>query len=172
MLISLHTPCRICKYVNNFNKIWELMKIACYFLFSTVLNTLFNITDVYISSTRKNNNWIYINDPVQKFTYPWILIHCVVSWMVHDCFFCFVIVVHESCVGPEQLNCLLFFRKIPQLMHILWFSSIFCLFEPFPKVTVWFWDPSFHTEDNWGTHMQLLQKVQMLTDAPEGKTMH
>ncbi len=39
-------------------------------------------------------------------------------------------------------------------------------------MTVWFWDPSFHTEDNWGTHIQLLKKVQMLTDAPEGKTMH
>ncbi len=24
-------------------------------------------------------------------------------------------------------------------------------------MTVWFWDPFFHTEDNWGTHMQLLQ---------------
>ncbi len=36
-------------------------------------------------------------------------------------------------------------------------------------MTVWFWDPSFHTEDNWGTHMQLLQKIQTLTDAPEGK---
>ncbi len=35
-------------------------------------------------------------------------------------------------------------------------------------MTVW----SFHTEDNWGTYMQLLQKVQMLTDAPEGNTMH
>ncbi len=38
-------------------------------------------------------------------------------------------------------------------------------------MTVWFWDPSFHTEDNWGTQMQLLQKVQTLTDAPEGKTI-
>ncbi len=37
-------------------------------------------------------------------------------------------------------------------------------------MTVWFWDPSFHTEDNWGTHLQLLQKIQTLTDAPEGKT--
>ncbi len=34
---------------------------------------------------------------------------------------------------------------------------------------VWLWDPSFHTVDNWGTHMQLLQKVQTLTDAPEGE---
>ncbi len=27
-------------------------------------------------------------------------------------------------------------------------------------------------EDNWGTYMQLLQKAQELTDAPEGNTMH
>ncbi len=45
------------------------MKIACYFLFSTVLNKLFHITDVYIYSTRQNNNWIYKNGPIQKFTY-------------------------------------------------------------------------------------------------------
>ncbi len=45
------------------------MEIACYFLFSTVLNKLFHITDVYIYSTSQNNNWIYKNDPIQKFTY-------------------------------------------------------------------------------------------------------
>ncbi len=28
----------------------------------------------------------------------------------------------------------------------------------------------FHTEDDWGTHMQLLQKIQTLTDAPKEKT--
>ncbi len=39
-------------------------------------------------------------------------------------------------------------------------------------MTVLFWDPSFHTEDNWGTHMLLLQKIQTLTDAPEGETKH
>ncbi len=33
-------------------------------------------------------------------------------------------------------------------------------------MTVWVWDPSFHTEVNWGTHTQLLQKIQTLTDAP------
>jgi len=35
------------------------------------------------------------------------------------------------------------------------FSSIFCIFEPFPAVTVWFWDPSFHTEDNLETQARL-----------------
>ncbi len=35
-------------------------------------------------------------------------------------------------------------------------------------MTVWFWDPSFHTEDNCGTHLQPLQKIQTLTHAPEG----
>ncbi len=46
----------------------------------------------------------------------------------------------------------------------------FCVFEPFPTMTVRFLDPSFHTEDNWGTHLHLLQKIQTLTDAPEEKT--
>ncbi len=45
----------------------------------------------------------------------------------------------------------------------------FCVFELFSTMTIWFWDPYFHTEDNWGTHTQLLQKVWMLTSAPEGK---
>ncbi len=39
-------------------------------------------------------------------------------------------------------------------------------------MTVWFWGPSFLTEDNWWTHLQLLQKIQTLTDAPEVKNMH
>ncbi len=37
-------------------------------------------------------------------------------------------------------------------------------------MTVWFWDASFHTEDSWGTHIKLLQKIKTLTDAPEGET--
>ncbi len=41
----------------------------------------------------------------------------------------------------------------------------FCIFEPFPAVTVWFWDPSFHTEYNWGTQTQLLKKVQTCKNA-------
>ncbi len=54
-------------------------------------------------------------------------------------FFCLVIVVHESLVCLEQLNCLLFFRKILQVLHILWFFSIFCAFEPFPTMTFQQW---------------------------------
>ncbi|MCJ8750343.1 hypothetical protein PDJAM_G00262810, partial [Pangasius djambal] len=48
-------------------------------------------------------------------------------------FFCLVIVVHESLVCPEQVNCLLFFRKILQLPQILWFSSIFVYLNPFQQ---------------------------------------
>ncbi len=136
------------------------MKIPSYCLFNTVLNKLVHITDVYIFSTRQNNYRIYKNVPIQKFKYPWILIIiCVVSWMIHNFLFCVVIVVHESLVGPEQFNCLPFFREILQLLHILWFSSIFCIFEPFLTVTVWYWDPSFQTEGNWGTQTQLLQTI-------------
>ncbi len=60
-------------------------------LFNTVLNKPFHITDVYIFSTRQNNNWIHKNDPIQK----WILILCVISWMIHDCFY---ILWYCSCV--------------------------------------------------------------------------
>ncbi len=76
------------------------------------------------------------NDPIQKFTSPWIVILCVVSWMIYDCL-------------SWQFNCMLIFCKVLQVLHILRFSSIFCIFEPFPTVTVWF-GSSFHTEGNWG----------------------
>ncbi len=32
---------------------------------------------MFTCTPRQNNNWIYKNDPVQKFTYPWILILCI-----------------------------------------------------------------------------------------------
>ncbi len=79
VLIRLHTPCNMC--------IREIMKIACYFSFDTVLNKLFHLTDVHIYCIRQNNNLIYKNDPIQKFTYPWILILSVISWMIHNCFY-------------------------------------------------------------------------------------
>ncbi len=69
-----------------------------------------------------------------------------------------------------QLNWALFFRKILHVLQILQFSSTFCIFEPFLAVTVWFWDPYFHTEDNCGTQTQLLKKVQTFTDALQEET--
>ncbi len=58
------------------------------------------------------------------------------EWSTALCF-CLVIVVHESLVCPEQLNCLLFFRKILQVQQILWFSSIFVYLNPFQQ---WLYD--------------------------------
>jgi len=55
--------------------------------------------------------------------------------------------VYEFLVCPEQLNSPTFFRKILQVPQILRFSSIFCIFEPFTALTVWFWDPSFHSHE-------------------------
>ncbi len=55
--------------------------------------------------------------------------------------FCSVIVVHESLVCSEQLNCLLFFRKILQLTQILWFSSISVYLNPFQQ---WLYDFEIH----------------------------
>ncbi len=62
--------------------------------------------------------------------------------MIHRCFCLFkVIVVHESLVCPEQFNCLLFFIKNPSGPTNSLVFQYFCLFEPFPTMTVWFWDP-------------------------------
>ncbi len=95
---------------------------------------------------------------------PWFLILCVVNlpgWSTTVFFLFFLIVVHESLVCSEQLNWAMFFRKILQVLQNLPFSSIFCIFEPFPAVTVWFWDPSFHTED-------LRKIIQIFTDSARG----
>ncbi len=133
--------------VNNWNKIRGFMKIACYFLFSTVLDKLFHITDVYIYSTRQNNNWIYKNDPIQKFTYPWILILCVISWMIHDCFYIlYMIVVHESLVCPEQFNC-----------H-------------FWKGFKYAEECAGAAQDQRGTHEQLSQNIKTVVDHPRNDT--
>ncbi len=83
--------------------------------------------------------WIYKNYPVVTFTYPWILILCVVSWVIHDCF-CLVIVVHESLVCLEQLNCLLF-RKILLLLHILCFPASSAYVNSFQQ---WLYDFEIH----------------------------
>ncbi len=123
-----------------------------------------------------SSSWIYKNDPVQKFIYAEFLILCCClndPQLFFCLFVCLVFFVHGSLVCPEQLNCLLFFRKNPSGPTNYLVFQHFCLFEPFPKMTVWFWDPSFHTDDNWGAHVQLLQKMKSLTDAPEGKkNMH
>ncbi len=116
----------------------------------------------------------FIKMTVQKFTYTWFLILCC---YLNDpqgtgCVFLF----SGSC---SWVPCLSWTVKLSAVLqknpsaptNYLVFQH-FCVFEPFPTMTVWFWDPSFHTEDNWGTLLQLLQKVQTLTDAPEGKSMH
>ncbi len=63
--------------------------------------------------------------------------------MIHSCFFCLVIVVHESLVCPEQLNWLLFFRKkILQIPQTLWCSRFFFLYlNPFQQ---WLYDFEIH----------------------------
>ena len=83
------------------------------------------------------------------------------------------------CDGCSRVSCLFWAVKLSSVLQknppAPADSSVFkhfCIFEPFPAVTVWFWDSSFHTEDNWGTQTQLLKKVQTFTDAPEGNTMH
>ncbi len=77
------------------------------------------------------------------------------EWYTAVCL-CLVIVVHESLVCPEQLNCLLFFSCSTNSLVF----QHFCVFEPFPTMTVWFWDPSFHTEDDWETHYNYYRRFK------------
>ncbi len=75
--------------------------------------------------------------------------------MIHSCFFCFVL-FSDRCLW---VPCLSWTVKLPAVLqknpsgptNSLVFQH-FCAFEPFPTMTIWFWDPSFHTEDNRGTH--------------------
>ncbi len=56
------------------------------------------------------------------------------EWSTAVFCFCFVIVTHESLVCPEELYCLLFFRKILQVPQILWFYSIYVYLNPFQQL--------------------------------------
>ncbi len=116
--------------MQNCNKIRGIIKMACYCFFNTVLNKLFHLTDIYIFSTRQNNNCIYKYDTTQKFAHPWLLILCVVSTAVF--LFC------DSCSSlvPSQFDCLPFFRNPPapvrslvfqHLLHIWTLSNSDCM---------------------------------------------
>ncbi len=61
--------------------------------------------------------------------------------MIHSHFFLFWFSDSCSLVCPEQLNCLLFFRKILQVPQIIWFSSIFVYLNPFQQ---WLSDFEIH----------------------------
>ncbi len=61
---SLHTPCRICKMLIILPS--KRDHNSLHFVFSTDLNKICHIKDVYM---RENNSLIYKNYPVQKFTY-------------------------------------------------------------------------------------------------------
>ncbi len=81
-----------------------------------------------------------------KMTRSKVYIHLILNTVLlaewsTDVFYCSVIVVHESLVCSEQLNCLLFFRKILQVPHILWFSSISVYLNPFQQ---WLYDFEIH----------------------------
>ncbi len=72
---------------------------------------------------------------------PLILNTVLLSEWSSAVFISLVIVVHESLVCPEHLNCLLFFGKIRQLTQILWFSSILVYLNPFQH---WLYDIEIH----------------------------
>ncbi len=159
--------------VNNF-------KIACYCLFNTVLNKLFHITDVYIFSTRQNNNWIYKKWPCSKVYIPLNLNTACHFLDDPQLFFCFVIALHESLVGPEQFNCshnALRAGGCPPEK-----SSSYCTFFGFPTfLHIWTLSNSdcmnlrsifSHGGQLGNSNIANIQyKVKTFTDAQDGTTM-
>ncbi len=110
----------------------------------------------------------FIKITVQKFTYTWFLILCC---YLNDPQLCFIVqwqLFMSLFSWTVKLSSVL--QKNPSAHTNSLVFQHFCVFEPFQTMTVWFWDPSFHTELNWETPIQLLQKIQTLTDAPEEKT--
>ncbi len=77
-------------------------------------------------------------------------------------------VVHESLVCSEQLTWALFFRKILHVLQILQFSSIFCIFEPFPGSDCMILRSIFSHRGQLRDSITTIKKVQTFTDAPEG----
>ncbi len=57
-----------------FDQVRGIIQNAC--LFSTDLNKIFHIKDVYMQSTRENNSWTFKNESVHKFTCAWFLTLC------------------------------------------------------------------------------------------------
>ncbi len=159
--------------MQNFNKIRGIIKMACYCLFNTVLNKLFHLTDIYIFSTRQNNNWVYKYDTAQKFAHPWILILYVVSTAVF--LFC------DSCSSlvPSQFNCLPFFRKKPGSCTFFGFPASSAYLNPFQQ---WLYDFEIHCF-TWKTigvlihryykrwkHLQMLKKATQCIKSQRGET--
>ncbi len=147
-------PLAECANVNNWNNIF----------FSTVLNKLFHITDVYIYPQDK------IITEVIKMTHSKVYIRLNLNtmchfWMIHKLFLYFVIVVHESLVCPEQFKLpAVLQKKSSSSCTFFAFPASSAYFEPFPK---WLYDFEIHiftlrtTEDSYTT----ITKVKTFTDA-------
>ncbi len=88
--------------------------------------------------------------------------------MIHDC--------SLFCVGCSWVPCLFWTVELSTVLQTNPPRSVdsavfqhFCIFEPFPAVTVWFWDPFF---SHWGQLMDsntTIKKVQTFTDASRRK---
>ncbi len=80
--------------------------------------------------------------------------------MIHDCSFvlCWLFMSPLFCFWTVELSTVLQTNP-PRSVDSAVFQH-FCIFEPFPAVDCMIWDPSFHTEDNWGTQTQLLKRFK------------
>ncbi len=119
-----------------FDQVTGIIQNACYCLFSTDLNKIF--------TCRPQEKIIveFIKTTCSKVFTPLIPNTVLLSEWSSAVFISLVIDVHESLVCPEQLNSAVLQEKSPSSLVF----QHFCVFEPFPTMTVWFWDASFRTE--------------------------
>ncbi len=106
-------------------------------VFCMLVSNSFKYNSSNIFSTRQNNDWIYKNDPVQKLTYPLILILDVIPWMT-------IFLFCDSCSWVlcwSRADCCSFFG----------FPASSAYLTPFQK---WLYDFEIYLShwDNWGTH--------------------
>ncbi len=102
-----------------------------------ILRSIFShwgqLRDSYGTITEGSNaHWCFRRKHVANFFNLKIRLNLTYFVFWEACFFFFVIVVHESLVCPEQLNCSLFFRKIlqvPQIIHF--FHHFWCIWTLF-----------------------------------------
>ncbi len=142
------------------------------FFISTVLSKTFYINMFTYSPQDKKIAEIIQIHPLQKFGNPWFLILCEVTWWSTT--------VLLFCVGCSWVPCLFWTVELSTVLQTNPPRSVdsavfqhFCIFEPFPGVTVWFWDSIF---SHWGQLMDSNTTIKkgsnILTDAPEEHTMH
>ncbi len=132
-------PAKECKwtfFVSNYLLTWDRIGFSYIYIFTNVcifvLHTFIQLKSKLHAPCRICKCWLFyqVREITQNACYCLFstdLNKIFVTWMMHSCVFCLVIVVHESLVCPEQLNCLLFFRKSFSSHKFFGFPAFLCI---------------------------------------------